>query len=156
MLPISSSPRAFCFEDLRPAERDQLLVLDASECANTWNAFTDARARNLNELPGDHWLNAVVWRNIGNWLAPYNDETKHPDFIRPIEVETGWTPAQVLFLIQNRKNILTFPWQAFTQCWRGLLCAFDDGPLLVPANGVSGSVVCFAPLGNVQHAIRSG
>jgi hypothetical protein len=153
MLPILLSPRAFCFDDLEPGACDEVSMLETHECVDAWEAWGDTRARNLHELPKGHWLHDTVWRNIGNWITPYNGQAT-PDFIGAIEATSGWNSGQALFLIRDRKNIITLPWRAFSKSWRGLLCAFDDAPLLVPADLSAGSVICFAVLGHVQHAVR--
>lgn len=155
MRPISSSPRASSFEDLAPAIRNELRQLDPTECAEAWKVFGGARARHLFELSETHWLHALAWQSVGDWISPYNDQAVSPVFIQAIETAAGWSDEQPLLLIQDRKNIEMFSWQLFPECWQSLLCAFDDGPLLVPVHAVAGSIVCFAPLGHVQHAAFS-
>jgi hypothetical protein len=154
MLPILSSPLAACFDDLRPEACDEVSLLDTQESAYAWNMWGGGTARNLYELPPVHWVHAMTWTSIGDWMTPYNTQAA-PGFIDAIQAASGWNAEQPLFFVRDRKNIMTLPWGAFSKCWRALLCAFDDGPLLVPAQIGAASVVCFAVLGHVQHAVRT-
>jgi hypothetical protein len=40
----------------------------------------------------------------------------------------------------------------FAICWEGLLAAFDDGPVMIPADESSGCAFCFTSLGHVMLA----
>ncbi len=154
MIPVTESPISEYFDEVSSDLQNAVWWLNESECKSVWSVWGASVSRGLYDLPSGHWLNAIAWQPIANWLGELRGMCERGLLVQKICESSGWSVDAHLMLIQGSQRIISLNLGAFAACWDCLLRAFDDGPVLVPGDVRYGSVFCFAPLGQVLHATK--
>jgi hypothetical protein len=153
MQSVTETDLKYCFDECPLADAQRIMVLDPDECREIWDKHFDPKSKHLYDLPKDLWLNSNASTPIGEWLTEYNTGNSSGRVSGLIQSATRWHDTQSTFLVKSSRRILRFAFHDFSVCWRAMLCAFDDGPVLIGSSPTA-PAVCFAPLGAILMIVR--
>lgn len=150
MMPLKSSPLAPYFHEYSDADLIHALYLTPSEAREVWENYFASKARSLYALPNDCWLVRGSWAVVGSWIDAYNCEIDNGDVSTAISKATTWSNDEPLLFVQGSTQIVALDLQSFKRCWRDLLAAFDDGPVLIDRRARQESAALrFVPIGHI-------
>lgn len=150
MIPLKSSHLAHYFDECSDADLDNAQFLTPPEAREVWGEYFASKARSLYALPDDCWVARGSWSVVGSWIDAYNCKIDNGDVSKAISATTNWSNDEPLLFVQGSTQIVSLDLHSFKRCWRGLLAAFDDGPILIDRHSRQhGSALRFVPMGQI-------
>ena len=150
MIPLKSSPLAHYFDEYSDADLANAQFLTSSEAREVWEKCFASKARSLYALPDDCWVARGSWSVVGPWIDAYNCKIDNGDVSRAISAATTWASDEPLLFVQGSTQIVALDLRSFKKCWRDLLAAFDDGPILIDRRSrQEACALRFVPMGQI-------
>jgi Protein of unknown function (DUF2947) len=150
VIPLKSSPLAHYFDECSDEDLTNAQFLSTSEAREVWEKCFASKARSLYALPDDCWVARGSWSVVGSWIEAYNCKIDNGDVSRAISAATTWASNEALMLVQGSTQIVALDLRSFNKCWRGLLAAFDDGPILIDRRSQpEACALRFVPMGQI-------
>lgn len=155
MDPVKKSVLAPYFDETPDADLQDVALLTSTEAAEVWATNFDRKAKGLYDLPNDLWVVRGPWSVIGTWIDAYNG-LADPRGVEDLVVKaSNWSIDEPLLFVQNSRQVVALELKDFLNCWKGLLAAFDDGPILMARRSGRDAVFRFVPLGQVMLTTRT-
>lgn len=118
--------------------------------ANTVWATLFGPATHKYKIAEDNWSSCLAWAPIILWIEDYNrGETSRVQADLRALVE--WPGSQMVLFVKGPYEIVSATWEAFARHWNTFAQYDNDGPFILPVNGVG--ALRILPLGAIARGV---